>query len=239
MKQFVNVVVVSDHGMTYGHHSPYEVDREIRKVKLSNHLVEGTYRWIVGSGSHAGVYPKSRDQRKALVERLQGIAGVRVYGKHDIPEELHYKHNKNSPPILVLAEPGTIILSSKRGVQRPAQRTSKAHGYSSPQSLIEQTKMGLSGYDPKEPDMRGIFLAKGPDFKSTGDVYHAIKLVDVYQVLTHVLGFPAQANNGTWEDVRDLLIDPNAAPNRTFGVFQTVIFGLLASIFTHHQHQSC
>ena len=47
MNQFVNVVVMSDHGMTFGHHAPYEVERkvEIRKVKLSNHLVEGTYRY--------------------------------------------------------------------------------------------------------------------------------------------------------------------------------------------------
>ena len=45
MTDFVNVVIVSDHGMTYGHHSPYEV--EIKKVKLSNHLKAGTYRYLV------------------------------------------------------------------------------------------------------------------------------------------------------------------------------------------------
>ena len=84
-----------------------------------------------------------------------------MFDKQDIPEELHYKYNKNTPPILVMAVPGTIILSSRRGVQKPAHRVSKGQ-YSSPQSLIEQTKMGLSGYDPREPDMRGIFLAKGP-----------------------------------------------------------------------------
>ena len=89
-----------------------------------------------------------------MVKRLQGIEGVRVYDRTEIPEDLHYKNNKNSPPILVLAEPGTIILPSRRGVQKPAQRVTN--------SIIEQTKMGLSGYDPKEPDMRGIFLAKGP-----------------------------------------------------------------------------
>ena len=43
MNEHVNVVIVSDHGMTYGHHSPYEV--EIKKVKLSNHLQKGTYRY--------------------------------------------------------------------------------------------------------------------------------------------------------------------------------------------------
>lgn len=231
MTDFVNVVIVSDHGMTYGHHSPYEV--EIKKVKLSNHLKAGTYRWIVGTGSHAGVYPKSRELRKEIVERLQDVEGIKVYGKHDIPEELHYKHNKNSPPILVMAEPGTIILSSGRNVQRPSYNrgAGKGHGYSSPQSLVEQTKMGLSGYDPKEPDMRGIFLAKGPDFKSTGEVYPEIKLVDVYQVLTHVLGVPPQANNGTWDNVMDLLVDPNGAPFRTFG-FSNFVIPLLISLIT-------
>jgi len=227
MTEFVNVVIVSDHGMTYGHASPYEL--EMNKVKLSKHLQKGTYRWIVGSGSHAGVYPNSMKQMQGIVERLHEVEGIRVYGKHDIPEELHYKHNKNSPPILVIAEPGTIILSSGRDVQRPFYN-------SSPQSLVEQTKMGLSGYDPKEEDMRGIFLAKGPDFKATGEVYPAIKLVDVYQVLTHVLGVPPQANNGTWDDVRDLLVDPNAAPSRTFGLCKTVIILLLASLISHHQH---
>ena len=108
------------------------------------------------------MYPKNKKLRAGLVTRLQGIEGVRVYDRTEIPEDLHYKNNKNSPPILVMAEPGTIILSSRRGVQKPAQRVTKGHGYNSPQSLIEQTKMGLSGYDPKEHDMRGIFLAKGP-----------------------------------------------------------------------------
>merc|ERR1711892_1191463 len=93
--------------MTYGHASPYEL--EMNKVKLSKHLQKGTYRWIVGSGSHAGVYPNSMKQMQGIVERLHEVEGIRVYGKHDIPEELHYKHNKNSPPILVIADPGTSL----------------------------------------------------------------------------------------------------------------------------------
>jgi hypothetical protein len=30
------------------------------------------------------------------------------------------------------------------------------------QRLLDQTKLGLSGYDPEEEDMRGIFMARGP-----------------------------------------------------------------------------
>jgi len=232
MTDFVNVVVVSDHGMTYGHHSPYDVP--IRKLKLANHLKDGLYKWIVGSGSHAGVYPSSRENREKIVHELQGVDGIRVYGKHNIPEDLHYKHNKNSPPILVIAEPGTIILSSAGPKQRPSYNRGgrKNQRYHSPQSLVEQTKWGLSGYDPKEPDMRGIFLAKGPDFKATGEEFPPIKLVDVYQVLTHVLGVNPQPNNGTWEHVKDLLVDPNRASSRTISatnLFIVLILGLLRS----------
>ena len=46
-------------------------------------------------------------------------ADDQVWERHEIPEEYHYKLSKNSPPILVLAQPKTIILSSSRDVQRP------------------------------------------------------------------------------------------------------------------------
>jgi len=227
MTDFVNIVILSDHGMTYGHHSPDDV--EIRKVKLSNHLKSGTYRWIVGSGSHAGIYPKDKKLRKLIVDRLKDVEGITAYERHDIPEELHYKHNKNAPPILVLAQPGTIILSSGMDKQRPSfnRGSTQSYRYNTPQQLVEQTKRGLSGYDPAERDMRGIFLAKGPEFKSTGKEYPAIKLVDVYQVLAHVLGIPPQANNGTWNHVMDLFVDPNGVNSRTCGFYHFVIILLV------------
>ena len=168
-----------------------------------------------------------------------------AYRKSEIPEELHYKNNKNSPPILVLAEPGTIIIPSAENIQRPSY-----DGHSS-QMLRRETKVGFTGYDPKEPDMRGIFIAKGPglyvyilyktgiyvkflfsDFKSTGEVYPGIKLVDVYQILAHVLDVPPQANNGTWEDVRhllvgevveDLLVDANKSESTAYSFLQFML----------------
>ena len=144
-----------------------------------------TFRWIVGSGSHAGVYPSSRENREKIVHELQGVDGIRVYGKHNIPEDLHYKHNKNSPPILVIAEPGTIILSSAGPKQRPSYNRGgrKNQRYHSPQSLVEQTKWGLSGYDPKEPDMRGIFLAKGPGMTESKMFPHKLFNLESFVVL--------------------------------------------------------
>merc|ERR1719419_264623 len=74
-------------------------------------------------------------------------------------------------------------------------------------SLVKLTSSAFSGYDPEEDDMRGIFLARGPGFKSSGEELPPIKLVDVYQVLTHALNIVPQPNNGTWEHVAGLFIN--------------------------------
>ena len=66
--------------------------------------------------------------------------------------------------------------------------------------------MGLSGYDPKEPDMQGIFMAKGPAFIKRY-IGEPIGLVDIYQMYAHILRVPAQPNNGTWANVRSFLTD--------------------------------
>ena len=72
---------------------------------------------------------------------------------------------------------------------------------SSPRPMIWN---GLHGYDNKHPDMRTIFMAKGPAFKKhyQGEPIH---LVDVYQIYAHVLGFEPQPNNGSWSRVRSYL----------------------------------
>ena len=43
--RYVNVVILSDHGMSYGHH-PTQEDININKIRLTEHLEHGTYRWV-------------------------------------------------------------------------------------------------------------------------------------------------------------------------------------------------
>ena len=132
-----------------------------------------TCRWIVGSGSHAGIYPQEPKFRTKIVRSLAGLPGLEVYNRHDIPDSLHYRHSRNSPPILVLAKPQTIILSNPADVQRPSQGHCQERwrgGKARPRlpadmdssRLMEQIRMGLAGYSPEQQDMRGIFMAQGP-----------------------------------------------------------------------------
>jgi len=177
-------------------------------------------RWIVGSGSHAGLYPKDPNFCKPIVEALNAVPGLRAFQKSDIPEEYHYRRSANSPPILVIAEKGTVILASGSEVQRPIFHGSPpGNGYNT-QSLAARwyLKMGLSGYEPTMEDMRGIFLAQGPDFKNNGEEVAYMKLVDVYQVLAYVLKIPTNPHNGTWSHVRGLLLgEPGPATSSQAG----------------------
>ena len=90
-------------------------------------------------------------------------------------------------------QPGTVILRADR-LQRPQrvrqQSSSWVSGLSQSDSrnLLEQTQLGISGYDPEEPDMRGVFMARGPGFqKDQPSPYPAIELVDVYQIFCHLV----------------------------------------------------
>jgi len=114
----------------------------------------------------------------------------------------------------VIAEKGTVILASGSDVQRPIfHGPSPGNGYNA-QSLAARwyLKMGLSGYEPTMEDMRGIFLAQGPDFKNNGEEVPPMELVDVYQVLAHLLKIPANPHNGTWSHVRGLLLGEPGSP---------------------------
>ena len=45
MGRYVNVVILSDHGMTYGH-NPEQDDLLTKKIRLTEHLQHGTYRLV-------------------------------------------------------------------------------------------------------------------------------------------------------------------------------------------------
>ncbi len=76
------------------------------------------------------------------------------------------QNNFNTPPILVVAHNGTVLLRAGVGLQRPRSSTRfrpGAHGaYDTVVRVMEQTRQGMSGYDPEEEDMRGVFMARGP-----------------------------------------------------------------------------
>lgn len=61
---------------------------------------------------------------------------------------------------MIVARPGTVLLKAGSNLQRPASSV-RVFGYERAR-LLDQAKMGISGYDPNYDDMKGVFMAKGP-----------------------------------------------------------------------------
>lgn len=67
-----------------------------------------------------------------------------------------------------------------------------------------KTAKGNHGWDNANMNMRPIFLAYGPDFKS-GYVGKPFNNVDIYPLMCELLGIDGAPNNGSLDNTQDLL----------------------------------
>merc|ERR1719244_639743 len=127
-----------------------------------------------------------------VYQQVSSIPGVNALKHEDIPEEYHYKNHKYVHDVVLVSDEGNFVMSSHSDKMLP------------PRS--DFVYYGAHGYNPDVKDMKGIFFARGPAFHKDR-VIEPIHMVDVYQVLAHVLGVPPQPNNGTWSKVQPALMD--------------------------------
>lgn len=55
-----------------------------QQVRLSSHLPHNQTRWVVGWGSHAGIYPRHPSHRASLVASLATVPGIRAYQRDQV-----------------------------------------------------------------------------------------------------------------------------------------------------------
>ncbi|XP_044153377.1 glycerophosphocholine cholinephosphodiesterase ENPP6 [Bufo gargarizans] len=186
LKDKVNVVLFSDHGMT----DIYWMDKviELEKYINFNDILQMKDRGPVVSlwpavGQHTKVY-----------NQLKDVQHMTVYEKDQIPDRFHYKNGKFVPPLTLVAEQGWFIAQSKEKLPFWNNGSVPNQGW----------QHGWHGYDNELMDMRGFFLASGPDFKEN---FRAapIRSVDVYNIMCNVLGMEPQPNNGSWSRVECML----------------------------------
>jgi predicted AlkP superfamily pyrophosphatase or phosphodiesterase len=111
----------------------------------------------------------------ALLARLKKLRHLSVWKKENVPARLHYGTSPRITPIVGVADAGWMI----------KWRHGKPYG-----------DRGEHGYDNAVPDMRALFLARGPDFRS-GSTIAEFPNVDVYVLLARLLGITAVPNDGT------------------------------------------
>jgi predicted AlkP superfamily pyrophosphatase or phosphodiesterase len=175
----VNLVVVSDHGMT-------AVSPD-RMIYLDDYLDLSRVR-IIDWSPVAALAPLEGTDAEAIYRSLSGRhAHLRVYHRDQIPERYHYRTHRRIAPVIAVADEGWRITSRERAARRHRER-------------------GSHGYDPELPSMRAVFLATGPAF-GNGVVAPPFGALHVYELLCAVLGLRPAQNDGSIDSVKALLVD--------------------------------
>lgn len=178
MKDSVNLIVLSDHGMTETSSSRIVNVEKLTGLKLNSS----------GSGPVMMIEP-SENERENVFSRLKEKENhYRVYKREEMPEYYHFAHNPLIYSIVLIAEPGWSLTDNK-----------------SEKSYSKYASGGNHGYDNNFTDMHGIFFAEGPAFKKnyqTGTLWN----VDIYLLLCRIFNImPRQNIDGKAERIEFLL----------------------------------
>jgi predicted AlkP superfamily pyrophosphatase or phosphodiesterase len=165
----VNLVLVSDHGMT-------PID-SARRIYLDDYLDLSQLEVVDWMPVTALVPQPGREE--AVYGALRGAhPHLTVFRRDGVPERFHYRTHPRIPPLVLLADDGWTITSRERARRLPPPRG------------------GTHGYDPALPSMGALFLAAGPDIVP-GARLPAVENVHVYELLAHLLGVTPAPNDGT------------------------------------------
>jgi predicted AlkP superfamily pyrophosphatase or phosphodiesterase len=163
----VNVIFVSDHGMT-----------EISKDKIINveKILEG-YNCKFYDESVLMTIEPPKEKLKEVYELLKKNENhFKVYYRSEVPEYFHFSDNYLVPSLVLIPEMGWSLLTEK-GMKRANENYSK----------------GNHGYDNQHLDMHGIFIATGPSFKKnyqTGTLWN----IDIYPLLCKIFNIIPRSN---------------------------------------------
>lgn len=160
----INIIVVSDHGMT---------DIDTSKIIDISDLVNDKQIKIIVEGYIAHLNGPTKDLERIYSKLKSNQNHFKIYWKSELPKYYHYSNNPLIGEILIFPEIGWNIVANKN-------------------SYIYKVR-GNHGYDNNWMDMHGIFLAKGPAFKKrykTGTLWN----VDIYPLLCRIFQIPCRSN---------------------------------------------
>ncbi|XP_077991606.1 ectonucleotide pyrophosphatase/phosphodiesterase family member 7-like [Glandiceps talaboti] len=127
------------------------------------------------------ILPKDGKEETIYESLKNAHPNITVYKKEEFPNDLHYANNVKVLPILVMADPPYVIITGN-----------------------QSTLFTQHGYPNTVPEMRSIFYAQGPSFKS-GHIAQPFNEVSIYPLLCELLGLEPLPNNGSLSVVSDLV----------------------------------
>lgn len=178
----VNLVIVSDHGMS-------EISTD--QVIFLEDLMDVSKVQVESTGPNGGVRPKP-DSGLTAAELAASIRAkappqLKVYLREEVPAELHYRKSDRIPPVVLSADDHWQI-ETKTGWPRRKAFFGK----------------GTHGWDPRTTNMGALFLAHGPAFKR-GHEFPDVENIHVYDLLCALLGVKPAPNEGDDRLAREVL----------------------------------
>ena len=165
----VNIIVVSDHGMApvaYPHARNVEslIDRDI-----ATH---------VSLGEVVGFVPRPGREAEAEAQLLGRHDHYECWRKGELPPRWRYGTHPRVPPIVCQMDVGFTAMTPQKLAARRLGMTRGSHGY-----------------DPTDPSMRALFIAQGPAFRQGVEIA-PFDNVDVYPLLAKLVGIEPNASDG-------------------------------------------
>ena len=178
----VNIIITSDHGM-----ASYNTSNFINFDDIVN---SSTYEAWSGNEAFFTIQPhpgKEDYVYDSLKEGQRKTELYEVYKKEDVPDDLHFKHNRRIGSIVGWIKEGWYARSSKL-----------------PQGNISQGLIrGAHGYSTTNKDMYPFFIARGPAFKENFTSM-PFELIDIYPLICDIRGIEPAPNNGSLTRVKAL-----------------------------------
>ena len=175
----VNLIIVSDHGMT-------QLD-STKGIKIKDLIRDNNSIKFIPRDALLMLYIEDTAQIDKIKNELRAKADARyeTYKRQDIPEQLHYGKNNRIGDILLIPHPE----------------------YHFSEEYISGNHGGTHGYDPDSiKDMHGIFYAIGPNIKNHYTI-RPFRNIHIYPFMAQLMSLPYDTANidGKFEVVKELL----------------------------------
>ncbi|CAN8326508.1 unnamed protein product [Cochlearia groenlandica] len=183
----VTMIMVGDHGMVG------TCDKKLIVLDDLAPWIKIPSSWVQYYTPLLSIKPPSDHNAADIVAKInQGLSSgkvengksLKVYLKEDLPSRLHYVDSDRIPPIIGLVDEGYKV----------EQKKSKGKECG-----------GAHGYDNEFFSMRTIFIGHGPMF-SKGKKVPSFENVEIYNLISSILGLKGAPNNGSHEFASKVLL---------------------------------
>ncbi|KAI4379988.1 hypothetical protein MLD38_006222 [Melastoma candidum] len=174
----VNIIMVGDHGMVG------TCDKKLIFLDDLTDWVGIPANWVQSYSPLLAIRPDLGFSPSYVMEKMNsGLRSgkvengnhLKVYLKENLPMRLHYSDSDRIPPIIGLIDE-SFKVEQKRSKRKECG--------------------GAHGYDNAIFSMRTIFIGHGPQF-AQGRKVPSFENVEIYNIVTSILGIKGASNNGT------------------------------------------